>query len=192
MKKIPTLFVREYDNKGNYKLTKEITPGMEWVFNGEGEATVKYDGSATMYKEGIFYKRYDANIKRGRKVPDNAILCQSEADPITGHQPCWVPIDINNPSDKWYVAAKNNFLSENGEIENWTYEAVGPHFRSNSYKLTADTLIPHGKAVITELERSFDGIKDYLEEHWIEGIVFWKDGEPKCKIRRKDYGLLWH
>lgn len=64
MKKIPALFVREYDNKGNFKLTKGITPGMEWVFNGEGEATVKYDGSATMYKDGVFYKRYDANIKK--------------------------------------------------------------------------------------------------------------------------------
>lgn len=31
----------------------------------------------------------------------------------------------------------------------------------------------------------------YLSEHYIEGIVFWKDGEPKCKIKRSDFGFKW-
>lgn len=25
----------------------------------------------------------------------------------------------------------------------------------------------------------------------IEGIVFWKDGEPLCKIKRTDFGFEW-
>lgn len=25
----------------------------------------------------------------------------------------------------------------------------------------------------------------------IEGIVFWKDGVPRCKIKRKDFGFKW-
>ncbi len=29
-------------------------------------------------------------------------------------------------------------------------------------------------------------------EHYIEGIVFWKDGEPRCKIKRSDFGLEWN
>ena len=24
-----------------------------------------------------------------------------------------------------------------------------------------------------------------------EGIVFWKDGEPQCKIKRSDFGFEW-
>ena len=32
---------------------------------------------------------------------------------------------------------------------------------------------------------------DYLEIHVIEGIVFWKDGHPRCKIKRKDFGFPW-
>lgn len=28
-------------------------------------------------------------------------------------------------------------------------------------------------------------------EHEIEGIVFWKDGEPRCKIKRSDFGFEW-
>jgi len=34
-------------------------------------------------------------------------------------------------------------------------------------------------------------ISAYLEEHSIEGIVFWKNGVPCCKIKRKDFGLKW-
>lgn len=56
--------------------------------------------------------------------------------------------------------------------------------------LEADTLIPHGKDII-ELDRSYEGIRDYLESHLIEGIVFWKDGKPMCKIKRKDFGFKW-
>lgn len=26
----------------------------------------------------------------------------------------------------------------------------------------------------------------------MEGIVFWKDGEPKCKIKRSDFGFPWN
>ena len=34
-------------------------------------------------------------------------------------------------------------------------------------------------------------IRTYLETHVIEGIVFWKDGHPRCKIKRKDFGFPW-
>ena len=27
--------------------------------------------------------------------------------------------------------------------------------------------------------------------HNIEGLVFWKDGEPQCKIKRSDFGFEW-
>lgn len=31
----------------------------------------------------------------------------------------------------------------------------------------------------------------WLNEHPIEGLVFWLDGEPVCKIKRTDFGLEW-
>jgi hypothetical protein len=71
-----------------------------------------------------------------------------------------------------------------------TYEAIGPHFQGNPYDLADDILERHGERVIT-VERTFEGIKKYLEENYIEGIVFWKDGEPKCKIKRSDFGFKW-
>ena len=40
-------------------------------------------------------------------------------------------------------------------------------------------------------DRTWNGIRSFLAAHYIEGLVFWKDGEPKCKIRRKDFGFNW-
>ena len=41
--------------------------------------------------------------------------------------------------------------------------------------------------------RTFEGIRGWLKEHDdCEGIVFWKDGEPKCKIKRSDFGFEWN
>ena len=184
MKKIPTLFKREFDGHKIINVLSEVTEGMEWVLNGEGFATVKMDGSCCAIIDGVFYKRYDA--KKGKPVPEGAIKCQEEADPVTGHLPCWVKVDFNNPSDKWFVNAYNNTPS----YDDGTYEAIGPHFQGNPYGLSDNILEKHGVKIIP-VERTFEGIKEYLKNNYIEGIVFWKDGEPKCKIKRSDFGFEW-
>lgn len=71
-----------------------------------------------------------------------------------------------------------------------TYEAIGPHFQTNPYDLDKDILYRHGSEIVT-VNRSFDDIKEYLRTHAIEGLVFWKDGEPQCKIKRSDFGFKW-
>ena len=45
--------------------------------------------------------------------------------------------------------------------------------------------------MIRDCPRMFEGLRDCLREHEIEGIVFWKDGEPKCKIKCSDFGFKW-
>lgn len=183
MKKIPTLFEREYANHKVVGIKPNVTEGLEWVLEGKGLATEKIDGSCTAIINGEFYKRYDA--KKGKKAPDGAIPC-CEADPITGHHPHWVKVDESNPADKWFIQA----LKNTPEVSDGTYEAIGVHFQGNPYGLCDDILERHGVKTI-KVERTFDGIKAYLEEHYIEGIVFWLDGEPKCKIKRSDFGLDW-
>lgn len=186
MKKIPTLFVREFKNHKVVKVTPKVTEGMEWVLKGYGTPTVKIDGSCCAVFDGVLYKRYDA--KKGKKPPEGAIPC-CEPDPVTGHHPHWVKCDKNNPADKWFFAALENTEEE---IIEGTYEAIGVHFNGNPYKLDIDILKKHGEIVINDLQkRSFESIRDYLETHCIEGIVFWKDGEPKCKIKRSDFGFEW-
>lgn len=67
MKKIPTLFEREYANHKVVGIKPIVTEGMKWVLNGEGVATVKFDGSCCAIINGEFYKRYDA--RKGKKLP---------------------------------------------------------------------------------------------------------------------------
>ena len=109
MKKIPTLFKRIYHNASHLTTTDELSPGLEWVLEGRGVATVKYDGTCCAVKSGRFYRR----------------------------------------------------------------------------------LIRHGADVIRDCPRTFMGLRDYLYSHNIEGIVFWLNGEPMCKIKRSDFGFKW-
>lgn len=186
MKKIPTLFQRIYDGHKIVGITPIATPGMEWVMKGEGIATVKYDGACCAFIDGELYKRYDA--KKGKKPPKGAIPC-CDPDPVTGHWPHWVKCTAD-PADKWFwnAALKMPKLIKYREII--TFEAVGPHFNGNPYGLEEDILIEHGTKIVV-VERSFEGIRRWLEDHEEEGLVFWKDGEPQCKIKRTDFGLEW-
>ena len=187
MKKIPTLFTRIYEGHKIVGIKDEITPGCEDAFKN-GIATIKVDGSCCAIINGKFYKRYDA--KKGRKPPEGAIPC-CDPDPVTGHWPHWVPVDSNNPGDKWFIQAKYiTEMSIEHAIPDGTYEAIGPHFQDNPYGLFTDMLMPHGK-IIVNVGRTFEYVSSWLNEHKEEGIVFWLNGEPVCKIKRTDFGYEW-
>lgn len=186
MKKIPTLFERVFEGHEIIVIKENITVGMEWVAKGEGIATVKIDGSCCAIINGSFYKRYDA--KAGKIPPLGAIPC-CEPDIITGHWPHWVKVEDSNKADIWFMEAYKN--SEGESLEDGTYEAIGPHFQGNPYGLEKDILVRHGIEEIKNCPRTMEGIREYLACHNIEGIVFWKDGEPQCKIKRRDFGFKW-
>jgi hypothetical protein len=186
MKKIPTLFERIYENHKVVGITQNVTPGMEWVLKGEGVATLKVDGSCCAIINGKFYKRYDC--KQGKKPPAGAIPC-CEPDPVTGHWPHWVAVDFGKAENRWFVEAFEN--TGRNELTEGTYEAVGPHFQGNPYRLESDILLRHGAVQLDEFPRTFEGMRDYLKSNAIEGVVFWKDGEPQCKIKRSDFGFEW-
>lgn len=216
MKKIPTLFKRVFTPDHKKTITREVTPGCECVLRGECIATVKWDGACCAIINGEIYKRYDAKIGKGGKQkqpPEGAIPCQPEPDPITGHWPHWVKCDPANPADKYFLRAfehykkrrviltlkydyipfKQEFFKSNKPI---TFEAIGPHFQGNPYNLEDDDLARHGDpSFYPELLEdyngnvTFDSIRNLLEKQQIEGIVFWLDGQPLCKIKRSDFGF---
>ncbi len=192
MKKIPTLFEREFKNHKVVGIYPKVTSGLEYILKDENViATIKFDGSCCAIINGELYKRYDA--KKGRKVPEGAISC-CDPDPITGHHPHWVKCDINNPADKWFIKAYNDLRISEKEIDDGTYEAIGRHFNGNPYDLGDDILIKHGCCRIPQSdlnELSFESIKKCLENNKIEGIVFWKDKKPVCKIKRTDFSFKW-
>ena len=193
MKKIPTLFKREFQNHIVVYVSPDLSDEtLSWVLDGEGEATVKIDGACCAFIDGVFYKRYDAKKnKKGimKKPPEGSIPCD-EPDPVTGHWPHWEPVREEDPGAKWYLVAYENAIASGVEITEGTYEAIGPHFQNNPYHLGNDTLVRHGTEVI-DVERSFEGIRELLRTHPMEGLVFWKDGIPRCKIKRKDFGFPW-
>ena len=187
MKKMPTLFRREFKNHEVVKTYAEVTPGCEWGMRGEGVATEKVDGAACAIIDGVFYRRYDA--KKGQKrMRDGAIPCQEAPDPVTGHWPFWVPVDTERSEDKWFARALENtkWVGEDG-----TYEAVGPHFQTNPYGLDEDFIERHGRIEIKNLPRTYKDIKEYLREHEIEGIVWHRGNGEMCKIKRTDFGYAW-
>lgn len=188
MKKIPTLFTRVFEGHKIVDILPEITNGCEEAFLN-GIATIKVDGSCCAVIDGNFYKRYDA--KKGKKPPVGAIPC-SNPDPITGHWPHWVEISEDNPNDKWFLKAAVHYIEDTNrdDIEPGTYEAVGPHFNGNPYGLDNDILIKHGSDEVI-VKRDFESIKLWLNNHKQEGLVFWLDGKPVCKIKRSDFGLKW-
>lgn len=165
----------------------EATKGCEWVLDGEGEATEKVDGTAVARINGVWYKRFDA--KGGRRVPEGAIPCIDAPDPVTGHWPHWIPAYSRDPSNRWLMVAIAN-TPWIGDADG-TFELVGKHIQGNPYGLDTEFLEPHGRIKLRDCPRSFVGIREYLREHEIEGIVFWRDGEPRCKIKRRDFGFEW-
>lgn len=193
MKKIPTLFKRLYCEDGAVILTREVTPGMEWVLSRrkkeQGTATVKWDGAACAIINGELYKRYDA--KRGKVPPAGAIPCQEAPDPITGHWPHWLKVDPDLPENKWFIEAwKASTYDGQLPLPDGTYEAIGKHFQGNPYGSMIDWLTFHGIDEV-KVRRTYEGIREFLKKNEIEGLVFWKDGEPRCKIKRSDFGFKW-
>jgi hypothetical protein len=180
MKKLTTFFEKDPCDLG--RVIKRVRLENLWVLE-TGIPTRKFDGSATAIIEGELYKRFD--LKKGRKLPPNAIPCQ-EADPITGHHPHWVKCERDDPQNKWHFKAFD--VLENKE--DGTYELCGKKVNGNREKIEGHQLIKHGSELLFFDDYSFEGIKSFLESNDIEGIVFHdKDSDRMCKIRKSDFGI---
>lgn len=179
MEKIKSLFQRNYE--GDRLVTPEIVPGSEWVLNGEGVATRKWDGTACMVKDGVLYKRYDA--KKGKTPPDGFIPAQ-EPDEVTGHWPGWVKVG-EGKEDKWFWDAKNLLHVLN--LPNATYELVGSKINGDPEKLGFHTLIAHGKEILNA-PRTYEELKEWFKDKDIEGIVWHHPDGRMVKIKKRDFG----
>jgi len=181
VKKIPTIFKRDPNDMS--KVTDDPHPDCSWVFNGEGKATRKYDGTCCMVdSNGKFWKRRE--IKKGKKLPNGFQLEQE--DPITGKCVGWVKVDINDPTNQYHGEA----WTQKNHHDHGTYELCGPKVQSNPERLNVHTLIKHSDAEVFDLpNRTYDGIKKFLSNRDTEGIVFHHPDGRMAKIKKRDFGL---
>lgn len=178
MKKIPTIFKRNPENmKG---LLDEINPECQWVFDGEGVATRKFDRTCVKIENGKYFKR--RGIKKDKKIPNGFI--EEQFDKNTGKRFGWIEVDPDLKENKWHMEAFEEFLP------NGTYEFCGPKIQGNPEKYNKHILIKHSRSTqYHDIIRTFDGIKEWLSDKDIEGLVFHHPDGRMAKIKKRDFNL---
>jgi hypothetical protein len=181
MNKIPTLFVRNPDDRRH--VLPAVTPGCEWVLEGHGVATRKYDGTCVLLDDsGDWWARRE--VKPGKNIPPGYRSVQH--DETTGKLVGWEPAEQS--SFLRYLAQAREIRS------NWpggTYELCGPKINRNPEALERHTLIRHATAERVELDdRTYDEIADFLRRHQWEGLVFHHPDGPMAKIKTRDFAFL--
>jgi hypothetical protein len=187
MQKIISLFQRNYD--GDRLVRDEVVPGAEWVTEGEGTATRKWNGTCCKVENRVLFKRYDA--KHGKTPPPDFIPAQ-DPDPVTGHWPGWVPVG-NGPNDRWFLEAITKTTNIGTPMvvppPDGTYELVGPKVNGNPEGVNEHALIPHGNVRYLDAPRDFDGLHKFLAMHDIEGLVWHHPDGRMVKIKARDFGI---
>lgn len=187
MNKIPTVFTRDPEDQS--RLTREVHPDCQWVLDGEGTATRKYDGTCVMLDiGGSWLARRE--VKAGKAEPDNYRVV--ERDPITGKSVGWEPIGQSGWA-KWHAEA---LARAEGTIvlHPGTYELVGPKVNGNPEDVEAHTLVRHAEAEtlpVTGAPRDYDAIKALVlglaADYGWEGVVYHHDDGRMAKIKARDY-----
>ena len=178
MKKIPTMFKRNPDNMR--ELLNEPHPDCLWVFEGEGVATRKYDGTCVKIENGHYYKRRE--VKNGKPIPHGFI--EVELDPNTEKRVGWVEIEPAEKENRWHMEAFDPRLSDG------TYELLGPKIQGNPEHYEEHVLMSHENAAFyIDAPRTMEGLRSFFESLDIEGLVFHHPDGRMAKIKKRDFGL---
>ena len=192
MNKIPTLYVRDWNGDRS-----RVLPTLNVVLPEGAVATVKWDGTSVLIEGDTAWKRYE--LKPGKPAPSDFRPATPEPDPETGKQPGWLPIMEFDPADKWHREALDTAEWFNPDesrclISDGTYELIGPKVQGNPYGRMEHWLVPHGCDKIHACPTDYAGLLDFFQSErgsGMEGIVWWANGKPVAKIKRRDFGLPW-
>lgn len=182
MNKIPTIFDRDWDGDRSRVLDVPVS-GCEWVFDGEGVATRKYDGTCVMFDGEKWWARRE--VKDGKQPPPGFV--SSGHDHVTLKNVGWEPIE-QSPFAKFHQEALDN----DGDEWPWrqgTYELCGPKVQGNPEHFDSHVLVCHADAATAIVYRTFNGLRDALEHYDWEGFVFHHPDGRMAKIKKRDFGL---
>jgi hypothetical protein len=191
MRKIPTLFVRNFDTNPRY-VTRDITPGCEWVIEGEGSPTRMYDGTCVMFDGERWWARRE--VKEGKTAPDGfvALGADPETGKVMGYEPAGQSAFAihhaealvngeNVAEDRWGAAAPPEWTTG-------TYELLGPKVNGNPERFIVHELIRHDFAEkLPGVPRDFDGLAAWLHAHPYEGIVWHHEDSRMAKLKKRDF-----
>ena len=179
MKKIPTIFERDWNGDRSRVLDKQH-PDCAWVFAGEGLPMRKYDGTSCLIDNG-FWKRRE--IKGGQPVPAEFQIAGTDDE--TGKTVGWMPVG-GGPEDRWHNEAWNA-LSVKAP---GTYELLGPRVQGNPEGLSSHELVKHSSAQsFGGVPTDYVGLAAWLAQHDIEGLVWHHPDGRMAKIKKRDFGL---
>eukprot|EP01037_Dinobryon_pediforme_P019616 gene19616-20065_t len=179
--KIPTLFERDWNGDKN-RVLKVVNPKCQWVIDGEGVASRKIDGTCCLVRGGKLFKRYE--LRDGKTAPAGFELVDTDAE--TGKSMGWMPVG-DGPEDKWHRQAFEKWVS----IDDGTYELVGPKIQGNPEAYESHDLVSHAHLQFSAIDppRNFDGLRSWLANQDIEGIVWHHADGRMAKIKKRDFGL---
>lgn len=188
MRKIPTLFVRDPATGLRY-VTREVHPACQWVLDGEGDATRKYDGTCVMYDGRQWWARRE--VKPGKAAPVNFV--QVEHDDATGKTVGWEPIE-QSAFAKYHAEAISHpdLIASTRETASGfplgTYELVGPKVNGNPEGMSVHLLLLHRWAdELDDVPTDYDGLAALMSHFPHEGIVWHHKDGRMAKIKRKDF-----
>ncbi|MCP2336913.1 RNA ligase 1 family protein [Actinomadura rupiterrae] len=175
MRKIPTVFVRDWDADPKF-VTRIPHPDCGWVQAGEGVPTRKFDGTCVRFDGTRWWARRE--VRAGRTAPDGFVPLGT--DTATGRTVGWEPAE-GSAFWKYLRAAVGD-----GAWEDGTYELIGPKVNGNPEGVDEHRLVLHGSERLVGVPLDFDGLREWLLSHPYEGIVWHAPDGRMAKLKRRD------
>lgn len=188
MKKIPTLYLRDYTGESHGKhVTGELTPGCEWVLRDEGVATRKFDGTCCMLDaDGRWWSRRE--VKPGKRAPVGFVHVTT--DEKTLKVMGWEPVE-NSGFAKYFAEALayHDALYPIIPLEPGTYELIGEKINGNpevrpGHSL-GHSLVRHGLWDLG-VGAPLDHIAFCRARGW-EGVVWHHPDGRMAQLKVRDY-----
>lgn len=182
MRKIPTLFVRDYLTRPA-RLTEEVTPGCEWVLAGEGVATRKWEGTHVYFDGRSWWARRE--VKPGQQVP--GAFVEEAYDAETGKRFGRVPAQ-----DSAFIKPLLEAIRDVPSFEPGGYELCGPKINKNPEGLGFHVVLAHAHAPqVRPFGLSFEQIRETVQvlhdAEGFEGLVWHHPDGRMAKIKYRDY-----
>lgn len=187
MRKIPTVFKR--DPEDPRRLLPEVNQGCEWVLDGEGVATRKYDGTCVMFDGERWWARRE--VKAGKAAPEGFLLVAS--DSFTGKSVGWIPMEASSFA-KWHAEAVADYPG--GVAVPDTYELCGPKINGNPEGFDCHVILRHSGAErlrvgVAGEPLTIDHLRDEVIRlqtlRGIEGIVWHHPDGRMAKLKGRDF-----